>query len=65
MRRHAAAESPARSRTACTSSRACRTAQETTSEDCLSLNVWTPGLRDGGKRPVMVYFHGGEYSSGS
>ena len=38
---------------------------EPTSEDCLALNVWTPGLRDGGKRPVMVYFHGGEYSSGS
>lgn len=35
------------------------------SEDCLVLNVWTPALRDGGKRPVMVYFHGGEYSEGS
>lgn len=34
------------------------------SEDCLSLNVWTPGLDDR-RRPVMVYFHGGEYSSGS
>ena len=34
-------------------------------EDCLVLNVFTPALRDGGKRPVMVYFHGGEYSSGS
>ena len=38
---------------------------ERTSEDCLRLNVWTPGLRDGGKRPVLVYFHGGEFSSGS
>ena len=38
---------------------------EATSEDCLSLNVWTPGLRDGARRPVMVYIHGGEYSSGS
>ncbi|HKE95117.1 MAG TPA: carboxylesterase/lipase family protein [Povalibacter sp.] len=38
---------------------------DATSEDCLVLNVWTPGLRDGGKRPVMVYFHGGEFSSGS
>lgn len=28
------------------------------SEDCLNLNVWTPGL-DGKKRPVMVWFHGG------
>lgn len=38
---------------------------ETQSEDCLFLNVWTPGLRDGGKRPVMVYLHGGAYSNGS
>ncbi len=36
-----------------------------TSEDCLFLNVWTPALRDGGKRPVMVYIHGGAYSNGS
>ena len=35
------------------------------SEDCLHLNVWTPALRDGHKRPVMVYFHGGAYSGGS
>ncbi|HVU32211.1 MAG TPA: carboxylesterase/lipase family protein [Opitutaceae bacterium] len=35
------------------------------SEDCLRLNVWTPALRDGGKRPVLVYFHGGAYSGGS
>ena len=34
------------------------------SEDCLFLNVWTPGL-DGARRPVMVYIHGGAYSSGS
>ncbi len=38
---------------------------EPTSEDCLYLNVWTPGLRDGGKRPVIFYIHGGGYSSGS
>ncbi len=36
-----------------------------TSEDCLFLNVWTPALRDGGKRAVMVYIHGGAYSNGS
>jgi para-nitrobenzyl esterase len=36
-----------------------------TSEDCLFLNVWTPGLRDGGRRPVMFYIHGGAYSHGS
>lgn len=35
------------------------------SEDCLFLNVWTPALNDGGKRPVMVWFHGGGFSSGS
>lgn len=35
------------------------------SEDCLRLNVWTPALRDGKKRPVLVYFHGGAYSNGS
>jgi para-nitrobenzyl esterase len=35
------------------------------SEDCLYLNVWTPTLRDGHKRPVLVYFHGGAYSNGS
>ncbi|WP_066964853.1 carboxylesterase/lipase family protein [Rhizorhabdus dicambivorans] len=33
------------------------------SENCLVLNIWTPGLRDGVKRPVMVYFHGGAYSN--
>ena len=37
---------------------------EPTSEDCLFLNVWTPGL-DTGKRPVMVYIHGGGHASGS
>jgi para-nitrobenzyl esterase len=31
------------------------------SENCLVLNVWTRGLRDGKKRPVMVWFHGGGY----
>ncbi len=35
------------------------------SEDCLFLNVWTRGLSDGGKRPVMVYIHGGAYANGS
>ncbi len=32
-------------------------------EDCLVLNVWTPGLRDQRKRPVMVWFHGGGFAS--
>lgn len=35
------------------------------SEDCLKLNVWTPAVRDGAKRPVLVYFHGGAYNNGS
>lgn len=39
--------------------------REQMSEDCLVLNVWTPALKDGGKRPVMVWFHGGEFSNGS
>jgi para-nitrobenzyl esterase len=34
-------------------------------EDCLVLNVWTPGLRDGAKRPVLVSFHGGGFATGS
>lgn len=35
------------------------------SEDCLYLNVWTPALRDGGKRPILFYIHGGAYNNGS
>ena len=35
------------------------------SEDCLFLNVWTPALEDGARRPVLVYLHGGGYDSGS
>jgi para-nitrobenzyl esterase len=34
------------------------------SEDCLTLNVWSPGL-GAGKRPVMVWLHGGGFSYGS
>src|SRR5262245_48472376 len=34
-------------------------------EDCLVLNVWTPALNDGRKRPVMLRCHGGGFSSGS
>ena len=36
-----------------------------TDEDCLRVNIWTPGLKDGKKRPVMVWLHGGGYSAGS
>ena len=35
------------------------------SEDCLSLNIFTPALRDKEKRAVMFYIHGGAYSGGS
>ena len=34
------------------------------SEDCLFLNVWTPGL-DQARRPVMVWLHGGGFANGS
>ncbi|MFL6204291.1 MAG: carboxylesterase/lipase family protein [Acidimicrobiales bacterium] len=37
-------------------------------EQCLSLNVWTPGTsprEDGTARPVMVWIHGGAFRSGS
>jgi para-nitrobenzyl esterase len=35
------------------------------SEDCLFLNIWTPGVNDNGKRPVMFWLHGGGFTSGS
>ncbi len=34
-------------------------------EDMLRLNVWTPAVNDGKKRPVLVWIHGGGYASGS
>jgi para-nitrobenzyl esterase len=34
-------------------------------EDCLTLNVWTPGPDDGATRPVMVWLHGGAFGYGS
>ena len=34
------------------------------SEDCLTLNVWTPGT-GGARRPVMVWLHGGAFAYGS
>ncbi|WP_313434846.1 carboxylesterase family protein [Novosphingobium sp.] len=38
---------------------------EPQSEDCLFLNVWTPEANPAAKRAVMVYFHGGAYTTGS
>jgi para-nitrobenzyl esterase len=35
------------------------------SEDCLRLNIWTPALADGKKRPVLVWLHGGGYTNGN
>ena len=35
------------------------------SEDCLNLNVWTPAVNRGGKRPVMVWLHPGGFEYGS
>jgi para-nitrobenzyl esterase len=34
-------------------------------EDCLRINIWTAGLRDNARRPVMVWLHGGAFSAGS
>jgi para-nitrobenzyl esterase len=41
------------------------TGTEPMSEDCLHLNVWTPQPASGGRRPVMVWLHGGGYTGGS
>ena len=40
------------------------TGTEPMSEDCLNLNVWTPSTASG-RRPVMVWLHGGGYTGGS
>ncbi len=39
-------------------------AKQPQSEDCLYLNIWTPGP-DGARRPVMVWIHGGAFTSGA
>lgn len=35
------------------------------SEDCLFLNIWTAEADARARKPVMIYIHGGAYSSGS
>ena len=35
------------------------------SEDCLTLNIWTPAKTDSERRPVMVWLHGGGFRGGS
>ncbi|HEX2970188.1 MAG TPA: carboxylesterase family protein [Bacteroidales bacterium] len=35
------------------------------SEDCLRLNVYTPGINDGKKRPVLFWLHGGGFTNGN
>ena len=35
------------------------------SENCLTINVWTPGYGDARKRPVMVWLHGGGFTNGN
>jgi len=39
--------------------------REPMGEDCLNLNLWTPSATKGGRRPVMVWLHGGGYAAGS
>ncbi|MDE7346126.1 MAG: carboxylesterase family protein [Muribaculaceae bacterium] len=34
-------------------------------EDCLRLNIWTPSIDDGKKRPVLVWLHGGGFTQGN
>jgi para-nitrobenzyl esterase len=35
------------------------------SEDCLRINVFTPGIDAGKKRPVMFWIHGGGFTAGN
>lgn len=36
-----------------------------TNEDCMRANVWTSGINDGKKRPVLFWIHGGGFTAGS
>ena len=35
------------------------------SENCLTINVFTPGYKDGKKRPVLLWMHGGGFTNGN
>jgi para-nitrobenzyl esterase len=35
------------------------------SENCLGINVWTPGYNNGKKRPVILWLHGGGFTNGN
>jgi para-nitrobenzyl esterase len=39
-------------------------ADEPMTDDCLRINVWSPGL-DNKKRPVLLWFHGGGFEAGN
>ncbi len=40
-------------------------ASSSQSEDCLTVNVWTPAPDGGAAKPVMVWLHGGGFQFGS
>ena len=64
MRRHRRCRAGPSAAPKCARSSARPTSPE--SEDCLTLNVWTPGpAGDGATRPVMVWLHGGAFAYGS
>jgi para-nitrobenzyl esterase len=39
-------------------------AETVAGEDCLRLNIWTPEINGPGRRPVLVYMHGGGFTGG-
>jgi len=39
-------------------------AEQVAGEDCLRVNLWTPEINGSGRRPVMVFMHGGGFSGG-
>ena len=39
-------------------------AETVAGEDCLRVNVWTPEINGPGRRPVLVYMHGGGFTGG-